>query len=120
MDKSILVVDDDPSVQEVFRRMLVRNGYEVHTAANGRLGLREIERKHPDLVIVDMIMPDIGGIEFLTRLSKAKSTIPVIAASGNTFGKQFLRSATLLGAKAVLSKPFSEAELLGKVLQALQ
>jgi len=119
MNDKVLVIDDDPAVQEVIRRILIRNGFEVCTAPDGRVGLRELELRKPDLVLVDMIMPDIGGIEFLSRLAKSNDATPVIAVSGNTFGKQFLRSARSLGARSVLTKPFTEAELIHQVHEAL-
>jgi len=119
MSEKVLVIDDDPAVQEVMRRILIRNGFDVCTAPDGRVGLREVELKKPDLVLVDMIMPDIGGIEFLSRLAKSNDTTPVIAVSGNTFGKQFLRSARSLGARSILTKPFTENELIRRVHEVL-
>jgi CheY-like chemotaxis protein len=117
--KEILVIDDEPSVIEVIKRFLLRNGFTVRSAPGGRIGLREVENRTPDLVILDMIMPDIGGIEFLNRLAKERIKLPIIATSGKPFGKEFLRTAQSLGAVSILTKPFSERKLIDLVREAL-
>jgi CheY-like chemotaxis protein len=118
-DKEILVIDDEPAVIDVIRRFLLRNGYRVRSAPGGRIGLREVENRSPDLVILDMIMPDIGGIDFLNRLAQEHIEVPIIATSGKPFGKEFLRTAQSLGAVSVLTKPFSEKQLITLVREAL-
>ena len=117
--KEILVIDDEPAVIDVIRRFLVRNGYRVRSAPDGRIGLREVENRCPDLVILDMIMPDIGGIDFLNRLAQERIAVPIIATSGKPFGKAFLQTAQSLGAVSTLTKPFSEKQLISLVQQAL-
>jgi DNA-binding response OmpR family regulator len=113
MNKTILVIEDDPHVLEVLRALLVRRGYEVLTAADGRAGVACIERSPVDLVITDVLMPDIDGIETIALIRKTNPTLPVIAMSGGhqIEPEYYLRLATALGAARGLLKPFAAAEL---------
>ena len=110
--KKILIVDDESVVRESISELLVEQGYEVQTANNGREGIDVFESFHPDLVLTDISMPDMEGIEFLRILRKRKENLPIIAMSGNVVGTKFLESARLFGATAVLNKPFFKNELL--------
>ena len=113
--KKILVVDDEAMVREAISVLLEENGYEVRTANNGREGVEVFSMYQPDLVLTDIAMPDMEGIEFLKILRKRKADLPVIVMSGNVVGQKFLKSARLIGATAVLKKPFSNEELLSAV-----
>ena len=113
--KKILVVDDEAMVREAISVLLEEGGYEVRTANNGREGIKEYTDFKPDLVLTDIVMPDMEGIEFLRILRKKKGDLPVIVMSGNVVGQKFSKSARLIGAAAVLQKPFSKEDLLSAV-----
>ncbi len=113
--KKILVVDDEAILCEFIGLALRAEGYEVVTAGNGREGLFLFESKRPDLVISDIIMPEMDGIEFIRNLFKRKSNTPVIVMSGNAVGTTFLRSARIFGARVSLVKPFSVQKLIDTV-----
>ncbi len=110
--KKILVVDDEESITDIIKIMLSAKGYEVIIANNGKQGLDLYREKKPDLVITDIIMPDMEGIEFLKILKKENKNLPVIVMSGHPTGKQFLNISRFLGAHSYLQKPFSSSELI--------
>jgi len=79
-NKKILVVDDDKSLQEVLKIKLTNEGFEVAAASNGKDGLEKALKEHPDLILLDLIMPEMTGQEVLTELHKDSwgKTAPVI------------------------------------------
>lgn len=109
--KTILVVDDERSMRESLQILLSRKGYKVVTAENGREGIRELEKSKPDVVLTDISMPDMEGIEFLKAIRSNDKDLPVIVMSGHAMGTKFLKAAAFLGATATLKKPFSAAAL---------
>jgi CheY-like chemotaxis protein len=113
--QKILVVDDELLVRKAIVLLLEKNGYEARTANNGREGVKEYTDYQPDLVLTDIAMPDMEGIEFLRILRKRKEDLPIIVMSGNIVGQKFLTSARLFGAKVVLEKPFTKEDLLSTV-----
>jgi two-component system response regulator PrrA len=83
----ILIVDDDEGVTQTFARMLRLEGYEVRTAMNAEMGLREADQSHPDAIILDLRMPLVDGLGFLRRL-RARDTqrdTPVAIVTGDYF-----------------------------------
>lgn len=112
--KSILVIDDDPLVGQTVQRMLTSAEWDVRLARNGRDALDEIARQAPDLVVTDIIMPDMEGLEIISSLQKTNPDIRIIAVSGS--GRKdnidYLIYAEKLGAYATLTKPFRRDELL--------
>ena len=68
MPKNILIIDDDESITRLIGIMLVRAGYEISTASNGQQGLEKVFEEHPDLVILDMMMPDMTGADVCRRI----------------------------------------------------
>jgi len=113
----ILVVDDDEKVREVTCATLRLNGYEVATAKNSRDACRQIMQGIPNLIIVDIIAPEIGGIEFVLTLGTG---VPLIAMSEDTLGARFMKAAQVHGAAETLQKPFYHKELLEKVEKVLR
>ncbi len=116
----ILVVDDDPGVSELLRRTLEHGGYEVHQAAGGSQALLQAEEVKPDLILLDVLMHGMDGLEVKARLNKKETTagIPVIflTGKGETHDKvEGLR----LGADDYVTKPFEIVELLARVKAAL-
>jgi DNA-binding response OmpR family regulator len=81
----ILIVDDDEGVTTTFARMLRLEGFDVRTALNGEMGLREASRSHPDAIILDLRMPLVDGLRFLRRLraDNAQRDVPVAVVTGD-------------------------------------
>jgi two-component system response regulator HydG len=117
----ILVVDDNATLAGAVRRVLERSGHEVRVAATGLEGARQFREQAADLVLLDIHMPEMDGIQVLAQLRTIAPTLPVIVMSGSaqTKGLDLLGDAMLLGAVATLAKPFSIDELLGVVTRAL-
>lgn len=113
--KKILVVDDEPAITKLVELMLSVKGYEVIAAEDGKKGLEMFKTENPDLVITDIVMPDMEGIELVRSLIKIKKNLPIIVMSGNPTGTQFLKIASMLGAHSTLNKPFSSSELLSLI-----
>lgn len=102
----ILVVDDEPDLRYLLRRIFVRAGHEVTDAGNGAAALRAVANSPPDLVVTDMMMPVMGGAELIRRLRADPGTvrIPILALTGDVHLAR--------GADAVLPKPYRSAEIL--------
>ncbi len=86
-DETILVVDDDEGVRQIFAQMLTLEGYRVRTAMNAERGLWEVAQSHPDAIILDLRMPLVDGLEFLRRLRSSQShgQTPVAIVTGDYF-----------------------------------
>jgi len=121
MKPYILVIDDDAMVRQAPIRVLENSGYEVQCAPDGRQGLRAFRIRRPDLVISDIIMPEMEGIETIMELRILSRDCPIIAISGGgRLGKaDFLAVAKKLGATATLNKPFETEDLLRTVANCL-
>ena len=115
--KRILVVDDEPQITRVLRTALTGSGYEVRTADDGHSGLRVAREWQPDLVITDVSMPNMNGIE-LCRLLRAESSLPVIVLSVK--GEEKTKVEALdAGADDYVTKPIGMDELLARVRRNL-
>lgn len=114
----ILIVDDDPPTVKWTSFLLRDEGYEVITADNGRAGLELVERELPDLVILDVMMPQIDGLEVCRRIRQTMD-VPIImlSAKGETADKV---TGLKMGADDYLAKPFEPAELLARVRAVLR
>ena len=112
---TILIIDDKESVRALLRFALEAAGYEVTEAANGRQGLERYRQGPTDLVITDMLMPELNGLEMLLALTREFIHTKVIAISGAQQGKAILDVAKLLGARQTFQKPFSMPQLLDAV-----
>ena len=117
-DAEILIVDDDPRLREVVRYALSQAGFRVREAGDGRAALAEIAREKPDLVILDVVMPELDGVEVCRRIRK-DSALPVVFLSSK--GEEVDRVLGLeLGGDDYLSKPFSPRELVSRVKAVLR
>lgn len=116
----VLVVDDDNSVRDVMRLILVRVGYEVAVAGNGLEALEEMQVRAADLVLLDVEMPGMNGLEFCGRLraNPAWQSIPVIMMTGRPV-HGVPEKASSAGAFELVLKPFDRATLLEKIKAAL-
>jgi DNA-binding response OmpR family regulator len=116
--KTVLVVDDEAMVAEVVGRYLRREGYEVVSAADGAAALEAAQTHRPDLVVLDLMLPKIDGLEVCRRL-RARSQVPVIMLTAK--GEEMDRIIGLeLGADDYLPKPFSPRELVARVKAVLR
>jgi CheY-like chemotaxis protein len=112
--KRILVVEDDANVRALMTRVLARRGFKVLDVADGRLAL-DVARTAPfDLVITDLVMPEIEGLETIRVLKREHPSVEILAISG-AYGGAFLHAAELLGARATLAKPFDPDTLVNAV-----
>ncbi|HEV8456172.1 MAG TPA: response regulator [Gemmatimonadales bacterium] len=119
--RRILVVDDDEGTRRSLEILLTKEGYEVVQARNGSEALRAWRDHGGDLVIMDLLMPERGGIETIVELLAYNPAIRIIAMSGGGDTKRFdlLGDAGMLGAVATIKKPFSSAEMMAAVSRAL-
>lgn len=117
MAKKILIVDDDPEILVYLKELFEDNGYETVTASNGVEGQEKVAAEQPDLITLDMDMPEKGGTLFYAgmRQNDAVREIPVIVVSG--VGP---RPPALKKGVPVISKPIDNAKLLQLVEEALQ
>lgn len=118
----ILVVDDDEQFRGMLVQMLGQDGHRLSIAHDGAVGLQMIQDVKPELIITDILMPHMDGIELIMELSRRSSGIPIIAVSGGrrSVSADFnLESASMMGVKATLSKPFARADLRKAIEQAL-
>jgi two-component system, OmpR family, KDP operon response regulator KdpE len=115
---TVLVVDDEPPIRRLLRASLGAQGYDVIEAGNGRDALAFITRDKPDLVILDLGLPDLNGIEVI-RAVRAHSTVPIIVLSvrDDERGKV---EALDLGADDYVTKPFGVEELVARMRTALR
>src|SRR6476469_418720 len=115
--KRILVVDDEPQITRVLRTALTGGGYEVRTADDGHNGLRTAREWQPDLVITDISMPNMNGVE-LCRQLRAETTLPIIVLSVK--GEEKTKVEALdAGADDYVTKPVGMDELLARVRRNL-
>jgi CheY-like chemotaxis protein len=117
---SILVIEDDLSIQENIVEILELNGYEVHTAHNGLVGVQIAQTQPPDLILCDVTMPYMDGFEVLRVLHSEPATnhIPIIFVTAKA-DHDAIRSGKALGARDYLTKPFAPANLLDAVQACL-
>jgi signal transduction histidine kinase len=115
----ILVIDDELGIREGCRRVLVPEGYAVETAATGNDGLRRVQEQHFDLVLLDVVMPDVRGVELLGPIHEQDPDIVCIIITGYATVELAVQ-AIKAGAYDFLSKPFTSEALLMTVRQGLE
>ncbi len=117
--KNILILDDEEGIRTFIADVLSARGFQIFMAADGEEGLRMLERQHLDLILMDINMPNMGGLSFYHRLSSVydKSRhISVIVMTGEAGMKDVFEG---LKISAILEKPFKIAELVSAVERAL-
>jgi DNA-binding response OmpR family regulator len=120
MAKKILIVDDEPEMVEILRIRLEDEGCDVVTAMTGEDGLKKAEIEHPDLILLDILLPGVSGFEVSRRLKNNELTkdIPIIMVTALK-GEDPKRKGIQLGADYFVSKPFDSDELLTEIWSVL-
>lgn len=114
----ILVVDDELEIVRVLKRSLLAHGYKVFTARNGRDAVNIVFQQHPDLMLLDLLLPDMSGLEVCQRV-RASSDMPIIVLSIKETEQDKVRALDL-GADDYVPKPFGINEVLARVRVALR
>jgi DNA-binding response OmpR family regulator len=114
----IVVIDDEQSVREVVRAYLEKDGFTVFVAADGRDGLKLAERHQPDLIVLDLMLPDVSGEE-ICRDIRGRSDVPILMLTAKASEDERIEG-LLLGADDYLVKPFSPRELVARVRAVLR
>ena len=121
MPPTVMVVDDDANIRAILRYRFEKEHYVVQLATDGVDALRQVQDRRPDLIILDLMMPEMDGIEFLSHLRSSPQTerIPVViltALGADAYGDKTRE----LGAAGVVTKPFSPRRLVQEVRHALE
>ena len=114
----ILIVDDEENILEIVEAYLVAKNYQVFRAMDGEEALRKAETIRPDLIVLDLMLPDISGLEACRRIRKS-SSVPVIMLTARTTEQDIL-SGLQIGADHYMTKPFSPKELVARVQTVLR
>ncbi len=119
MKAHILVVDDDPRITDLLRRVLAYEGYSVAVAATGDTALMRTLERAPDLILLDVMLPGIDGLEVAKRLRAAGDTVPILMLTARDSIKDRVKGLET-GADDYLVKPFANEELLARVKAMLR
>jgi DNA-binding response OmpR family regulator len=119
---SILLVDDTPELRKTIERLLTGAGHAVTSAENGAAALRELDRATFDVIVTDIVMPDMEGLELIRKVRKTQPSLPIIAMSGGGRGstEDYLALAANFGAAKTLEKPFALEALKAAIDEVLR
>jgi two-component system OmpR family response regulator len=117
--KRVLVVDDEPSILEVISMALRYHGFEVETAADGQQALGAVSSFRPDLMLLDIMLPDMEGFEVARRLGAQRAEIPIIFLTARDTTEDKVRGLTM-GGDDYVTKPFSLEELVARIWAILR
>jgi DNA-binding response OmpR family regulator len=117
MKNRILLIDDDPTLLDLLSQYLANAGYEVLVAPNGSIGLKQAYNEHPDLVLLDVMLPGMDGWEICARL-REMTAVPIVMLTAKGSEADKLRGFRL-GVDDYVTKPFSFAELVARVQAVL-
>jgi two-component system OmpR family response regulator len=115
----VLVVDDEPNITELVATALRYEGFEVVTAQSGRAALKEVDSTRPDLVILDVMLPDLDGFEVARRIRQDGRRVPILFLTAKDATEDKVRGLTL-GGDDYVTKPFSLEELIARVRAVLR
>jgi DNA-binding response OmpR family regulator len=115
--KQILCIEDEPEMIDLIRLILGRRGFDVHGAAGGAEGLQKVRETHPDLVLLDLMMPDMDGWEVYQQMKADEGTrnIPVIVVTARAQNIDKVLGLHIAKVDDYIAKPFSPQELLNSV-----
>lgn len=121
MRSQIQIIDDSATIRCVLQSLLIENGYDATTAENGESGLRALRAEPPDLILLDMLLPDLNGLDVLRRIKRDPRTadIPVIMVTGCDKDDDVIRALDA-GAWDYIAKPFSQRVVLARVRSAIR
>ena len=112
----VIVIDDQPGMLRLSARVLEAAGHTVVGYQNGHLAIEDMQTEPPDLLITDIFMPEMEGLEIIRAVRALSPNLPIIAVSGSSYeSPDFLKFAKQFGAVAGLRKPFRPAELVALV-----
>jgi two-component system OmpR family response regulator len=115
----LLVVDDEPDIVELLSASLKYHGYEVATAASGRQAMEEARRFRPDMILLDVMMPELDGFDVLRRLRGEGTRTPVLFLTARDATEDKIKGLTL-GGDDYVTKPFSLSEILARIQAVLR
>src|SRR5215213_11017392 len=118
MSRKILVVDDDRKTVDLLRLYLEKDGYQVLAAHDGRQALDLTRQRHPDLIVLDLMLPNVDGLD-VCRILRAESATPIIMLTARTTEDDKLLGLDL-GADDYITKPFSPREVVARVRAVLR
>ena len=117
---NILLVDDERSIRSLLRAVLEKDRHHIYEAPNGHLGLQVYGDSPVDLIITDLTMPEMDGLDMISELTRRFSNVKVIAMTGGLDSGTRLAAARLLGARLTLQKPFDLDAFLSAVRSELE
>ena len=118
--KTVLLVEDDPALRDMLAKTLQRAGFTVVTAIHGVDALAQLRALSVDIVVTDILMPEIDGFELIRTLHAKWPDLPIVAMSGIADTPNFRNLALKFGAKAALSKPVNRAHLVEVMRDVMQ
>ncbi|MEW6716132.1 MAG: response regulator transcription factor [Chloroflexota bacterium] len=118
MDRKILIVDDDKKTVELIKLYLERDGYRVYVAYDGRQALQIAHQSHPDLIVLDLMLPMVDGLD-VCRILRSESEVPIIMLTAKATENDKLLGLDL-GADDYITKPFSPRELIARIRAILR
>jgi two-component system alkaline phosphatase synthesis response regulator PhoP len=118
MSAKILIIDDEPSILNLVTAYLRPEGYEIQTALDGRAGLQAAQTFKPDLIVLDIMLPEMDGLELLSRLRRESDVYVIMLTAKNEETDKIIGLS--VGADDYLTKPFSPRELVARIKAALR
>jgi DNA-binding response OmpR family regulator len=115
----ILVVDDDEQMLDMITMVLSAKGHVVAVATDGHHAIQYHRAEPVELIVTDMVMPEMDGLEVARELRRISPDVPLIAMSGSGFSEVYLEAAKMLGARNILPKPFPLVQLVALVEEVL-
>ncbi len=115
MGQSVLLIEDEPNIAEAIRFVLTRDGWQVSVLGDGAAALAEVARLQPDLVILDLMLPGMSGLEILTalRADAATQALPVMMLTAKGLARD-REAAVRAGVSLFITKPFANAEIVAQ------
>ena len=115
----ILIIDDAAFIRMRVEKFLLRQGYEVFLAEDGSTGIEIFKKEKPDIVFLDITMPDLAGTEVLKQIKEIDKDAKIVMLT-NVDQQEIIMETVKLGAKGFIRKPFEEEKLLDKIIKLLK